>query len=246
MKPGAGQGSPLRVAPSSVQSDTGQNYYMPGVGRLRLDGRFTDFAFKMLVLGSRSLGAHAIPRGHERREPAGRGTSSTRGWRGSGNVGLRLQDDMELALAVRRRWCGGGRGGAGYVWTVYEMACFLFHVATSSAVLLRVSLTSGWCLSFSSSTEFFLVVNRDRYPQLRFLSLGLWCCSTLTRWSMYLGRGCSMEACERISHIFYVLLALFAWNLVLISLSPLFWQPPALVRCDSPRKLLDEFRLFST
>ena len=24
--------------------------------------------------------------------------------------------------------CGGGRGGAGYVWTVYEMACFLFHV----------------------------------------------------------------------------------------------------------------------
>ena len=48
--------------------------------------------------------AHAIPRGHERREPAGRGTSSTRGWRGSGTVGLRLQDDMELALAVRRRW----------------------------------------------------------------------------------------------------------------------------------------------
>ena len=28
MKPGAGQGSPLRVAPCPVQSDTGQNYYI--------------------------------------------------------------------------------------------------------------------------------------------------------------------------------------------------------------------------
>ena len=35
-----------------------------------------------------------------------------------------------------------------------------------------------------------------------------------------------MEACERISHIFYVL-ALFAWKLDLISSSPLFWQPLA-------------------
>ena len=67
------------------------------------------------------------------------------------------------------------------MWTVYEMACFLFHVqwtsscdhaATSSAVLHRVSLTSGWCLRFSSSTVFFLVVNRDRYPQLRFSQPG--------------------------------------------------------------------------
>ena len=57
-------------------------------------------------------------------------------------------------------------------------------------------------------------------------------------------RGCSMEACEKISHIFYVLLALFAWNLDVISSSPLFWQPLAPVCCDSPRKLLDEFRLF--
>ena len=47
-------------------------------------------------------------------------------------------------------------------------------------------------------------------------------------WCRFLGtdRGCSMEACERISHIFYVLLALFAWNLDLFS--------------------LDEFRPFST
>ena len=54
-----------------------------------------------------------------------------------------------------------------------------------------------------------------------------------------------MEACEIISHIFYVLLALFAWNL-----DPYFLSPPVLgshlppVRCDSPRLLLDEFRFF--
>ena len=45
-------------------------------------------------------------------------------------------------------------------------------------------------------------------------------------------------------HIFFYVLALFAWNLDLISSSPLFLQPLAPVRCDSPRKLLDEFRLF--
>ena len=59
-------------------------------------------------------------------------------------------------------------------------------------------------------------------------------------------RGCSVEACERISHIFYLLLALFRLEFGRYFLSPLFWQPPAPVRCDSPRKLLDEFRLFST
>ena len=55
-----------------------------------------------------------------------------------------------------------------------------------------------------------------------------------------------MEACERISLIFYMLLALIAWNLDIISSSPLLWQPLAPVRCDSARKLLDEFRLFSS
>ena len=50
------------------------------------------------------------------------------------------------------------------------------------------------------------VVHRDRYPKC-FLGV------------VVLGteRGCSMEACGRISHIFYVLLALFAWNLDLVS-----------------------------
>ena len=87
------------------------------------------------------------------------------------------------------------------------------HAATSSAVLLRSwvvpqiqfidrvdGVRDGVLLVLSS------VVHRDRYPQC-FLGV------------VVLGteRGCSMEACERISHIFYVLLALFAWNLDLIS-----------------------------
>ena len=173
---------------------------MKRAGRLRLDGRFTDFACKMLVLASRTLeamqyfGAKLLDLGIVREQTCD-GLWSVSFLAGVGVDWLRRQDDMEVALAVRRRLCGGGRGEAGYVWTVYEMACFLFHVqwtsscdhaATSSAVLHRISLTSGWCLSFSSTTEFFLVVNRDRYPQLWFLSLGFGCCSTLT-WSMCLG-----------------------------------------------------------
>ena len=73
---------------------------------------------------------------------------------------------------------------------------------------------------------FFLVVNRDRYPQLLFSAWVSECCSTLTRSSMCLGTrlGCSMEACERISHIFFVLHALFAWNLDVISRALCIWQ----------------------
>ena len=63
---------------------------------------------------------------------------------------------------------------------------------------------------------FPLLCNRDnRYPQ----------CFQQQRCQQQRNNGCSMEACERISHIFYVLLALFAWNLDNNFLSPLFWQP---------------------
>ena len=103
MKPGAGQGSPLRVAPL-YRRYCDKHYSLSGAGRLRLDGRFTDFAFKMLVLASARSGPMEYLGATERREPTGRGTSSTRGWRGSGTIGLRRQDDMEVALAVRRRW----------------------------------------------------------------------------------------------------------------------------------------------
>ena len=103
---------------------------------------------------------------------------------------------------------------------------------------------SGRCTRWRASCAFFCCAQRQ-VPTVLSFHPGAGCCSTLTRSSMSWGRGCSVEACERISHIFNVL-ALFGWNLDLISLSPLFWQPLAPVRCDSPRKLLDEFLLFST
>ena len=88
--------------------------------------------------------------------------------------------------------------------------------ATSSAVLLRSWVVPQ--IQFLDRVDgvrdgVLLVLpsgfHKDRYPQ---------CFS----WSsMSWERGCSMEACERISHIFYVLLALFAWNLDLISFEPL-------------------------
>ena len=55
-----------------------------------------------------------------------------------------------------------------------------------------------------------------------FFQQGSGCCSTLTRLSMSWERGCSMEACERIAHIFYVLLALFRLDSGRYFLSPLF------------------------
>ena len=45
MKPGAGQGSPLRVAPCPVQSDTGQQLHPSGARVLHHDGRVVEIAF---------------------------------------------------------------------------------------------------------------------------------------------------------------------------------------------------------
>ena len=58
------------------------------------------------------------------------------------------------------------------------------------------------------------VVHRDRYPGC-FSLAGFGVLQYIDKIVDVLGTGCSMEACERISHIFYVLLALFAgiWTL---------------------------------
>ena len=127
--------------------------------------------------------------------------------------------------------------GADVGGVVVAVAAILWGGASDS-----VHRQSGLCTRWRAS----LCCSQRQVPRVLFFQQGSGCCSTLTRSSMSWERGCSMEACERISHIFYVLLALFAWNLDLISSSPLFWQPFAPVRCDSPRLLLDEFRLFST
>ena len=101
--------------------------------------------------------------------------------------------------------------------------------ATSSAVLFRswigasasVHRQSGQCTRWRASCAFLCCAQRQ-VPTVLSFHPGAGCCSTLTRSSMSWGRGCSLEACERISHIFYVLLALFAWNQDRISSSPLF------------------------
>ena len=78
-----------------------------------------------------------------------------------------LEDRVSGVLRARRA-CGvcfwrwrRRQGRAGYVWTVYEMACFLFHVqgtsscdhaATSSAVLHRISYDVVVVPQLSSST----------------------------------------------------------------------------------------------
>ena len=141
-------------------------------------------------------------------------SAAAAGWRGSGRQ--RHQGDIEEELAVRRRrWWAAWRGGA---WT---SSCD--HAATSSAVLCR-SFGVVPQLQFIDSVDGVRdgvllvlpsVVHRDRYPQCSFW-LGSGCCNTLTRSSM-LGTRLLCEACERISQIFYVLLALFAWILDVIS-----------------------------
>ena len=140
-----------------------------------------------------------------------------------------------LALVVCRRRRGRGGGGGGRRGAGYVGQCTRQHASCCTCsgrlpvIMQRQVLqsctesftTSVCCLSFSSSTEcFFLVVNRDRYPHsCSLFSLGLGCCSTLTRSSMCGRHDCSVEACEIIS-LFYVFQALFAWNLDLISSSP--------------------------
>ena len=149
------------------------------------------------------------------------------------------------AVAGRRRRWAARRWRGGTTW-------FCDHAATSSAVLLR-----SWVMPQLQFIDRVDVV-RDGVPSCAFLCCaqrqvptllsflpGCGCCSTLTRSSMSWERSCSMEACERISHFLRVARALRLES-GRYFLSPLFWQPPAPVRCDSPRKLLDEFRLFST
>ena len=88
------------------------------------------------------------------------------------------------------------------------------------------------------------VVHRDRYPQC-FFSSWLWLLQYIDK-VVDVGDAVALWRLVKEFHIFFYVLALFAWNLYLISSSPLFWQPLAPVRCDSPRKLLEEFRVFST
>ena len=114
--------------------------------------------------------------------------------------------EVQTLVGSLWRWRRRGRGGV----TLWTSSCD--PSATSSAVLCRR------CLRFSSSIEWMV------YEMACFLCFPLLCTETGTQGAFSAGfgvlqyidkvsmsweRGCSMEACERISHIFYVF-ALFA------------------------------------
>ena len=141
------------------------------------------------------------------------------------------------------------------MWTVYEMACFLFHVqgtsscdhaATSSAVLYRIRNDVG-VPQLQFIDRVLPRCEQRQVPTVAFFQPGFRVLQYIDKVIDVLGTRLLYGGLSKnFTFFFYVLLALFAWNLDLISLSPLFWQPLAPVRCDSPRLLLDEFRLFST
>ena len=104
-------------------------------------------------------GSHAIPRGR----------AAAAGWRGSGLFAP--QDDIEEALVLAAAGEGQRTCGQCTRWRASCSTCSgRLPVIMQRQVLQYCTesvTTSGWCLSFSSSTEcFFLVVNRNRYPQL--------------------------------------------------------------------------------
>ena len=124
------------------------------------------------------------------------------------------------------------------------------HAATSSAVLYRISYDVGVVpqLQFidrvDSVRDGVLLVRTETGTHRAFFA-GFGVLQHIDK-VVDVGDAVALWRLVKEFHIFFYVLALFAWNLDLISSSPLFWQPLAPVRCDSPRKLLDEFRLFST
>ena len=161
------------------------------------------------------------------------------------------------------------------MWTVYEMARFLScptwrcssscaHAATSPAVLYRSSSsTSGRCLSFSSSTECVLPRCEQRLAPK----------GSSSSWTrLFAGPGCattgfvvcgSSSSTRSLMRQWFRGLRGAVWRLwkefrifsqcsrcslgflILFPRAPCIWQPPAPVRCDSKRKLLDDFPTFS-
>ena len=136
---------------------------------------------------------------------------------------------------------GGSAGGGRYdvVLVILQrqvlQSCFDPGLVPQLQFIDRVDSVRDGVLPVLSSA-----VNRDRYPQL--LCFSAWVSGLLQYFDKVVD--VPAEACGKMSHNFFVLLALFAWNLDLISSSPLFCQPLAPVRCDSPRRLLTKFFQF--
>ena len=150
-----------------------------------------------------------------------------------------------------------GRSVAGSGWEAAAAGSAV--EGRGSVILQRQVLQSCFDPGFLLQLQFF-----DRvtvYEMACFLRFPLLCTETGTHSAFFLAGFGVLQDIDRVVDVlgtrllcgslwknftFFYVRTLFAWNLDLISLSPLFWQPLAPVRCDSPRKLLDEFRLFST
>ena len=136
MKPGAGQGSPLRVAPCPVQSDTGQNYYMPGARAVRRVITIVYIKASRVLWPSpmQYLGAWLA---WERFAVQYLGANLAWEWD---------CDPVQTLVGSLWRWRRRERGGV----TLWTSSCD--HAATSSAVLYRISYDVGVVPQLSSST----------------------------------------------------------------------------------------------
>ena len=208
MKPGAGQGSPLRVAPLysailvkiiTCLGPSCPTSRAPHHGQCLLAGPVDaeEWAGVEIVLG------RAVPNVAAGVGPCGDGN------RLSNSVKKRQAmagSGLEAAAVV------GGSAVEGRVFVIMlDKFCSPASILGGASDSVRRR-----CTRWRASCALLCCAQRQVPTVLSFLP-GCGCCSTLTRWSMSWERGCSMEACERISHIFFVLLALFAWNLDLIS-----------------------------
>ena len=142
-------------------------------------------------------------------------------------VDIRIRERVSPIVKKRQAVAGSGWEAAAVVGRLGGGGAVRRGFVVMQRQVLQSCFDPGWCLRLSSSTEWtvyemacflcFPLLCTETGTHSAFFLPGCGCCSTLTRSSMSWERGCSMEACERISHIFYVLLALFAWNLDVIS-----------------------------
>ena len=144
----------LRVSQSPVQSDTTvNNYVRPGQGSyVTVAESSTSSSRWFRQPSSALLGSCNTSKPQTEGNWQDAETQAVVAGRGSGREAALAAGEMVVAvLAVTS---GGGWAAAGEersVWTVYEMACFLFqvqwtsssdHAATTSAVLLHRSSSS--------------------------------------------------------------------------------------------------------
>ena len=135
MKPGAGQGSPLRVAPP-VQSDTGQNYYMPGARAVRHGCRVITIVY---IKASRVLWPSPMQY-----------LGAWLAWERFAvqYLGAKLAWEWDCDPERCRRWwgrCGGGGGGGGAVGCCGRLPVIMQRQVLQSCT--ESAMTSGWCLS---------------------------------------------------------------------------------------------------